>query len=59
MHRHCHGGIIPALTSPSPAPDDLSGLTKAQLLELAGEMGVEGVSGRMTKAAIINAIEEG
>ena len=51
--------MIPALTSLSPAPDDLSGLTKAQLLELAGEMGVEGVSGRMNKADIIAAIEEG
>lgn len=34
-------------------------MTKAQLLELAGELGVDGVSGRMTKAAIIQAIEEG
>ena len=34
-------------------------MTKAQLLELAGELGVEGVSSRMTKAAIINAIEGG
>ena len=51
--------MIPALNSPSPASPDLSGMTKAQLLELAGEMGVEGVSGRMNKADIIAAIEEG
>lgn len=34
-------------------------MTKSQLLELAGALGVEGVSGRMTKAAIIQTIEEG
>lgn len=43
-------------SSPSNAPD-LGGLTKAQLLELATEMGVEGVSSRMNKADIIQSIE--
>lgn len=38
---------------------ELGGMTKAQLLELAGELGVEGVSSRMTKAAIIETIEGG
>lgn len=34
-------------------------MTKQELLDYAAGQGVEGVSGRMTKAAIINAIEEG
>lgn len=33
-------------------------MTKQQLLELAGELGVDGVSSRMKKADIISAIEE-
>jgi len=33
-------------------------MTKAQLLDYAAENGITGVSGRMTKADIINAIEE-
>ena len=36
---------------------DLSGMTKAQLLATASELGVEGVSSRSTKAEIIAAIE--
>lgn len=34
-------------------------MTKAQLIEMANELGVEGVSLRMKKADIISAIEEG
>lgn len=41
----------------SPSTTDLSGMTKAQLLNYAQEAGVEGVSSSMTKAAIIQAIE--
>jgi hypothetical protein len=33
-------------------------MTKAELLEYAAEIGVEGVSGSMTKAQIISAIEQ-
>lgn len=36
---------------------DLSGMTKAQLLATASELGVEGVSSRNTKAEIVAAIE--
>lgn len=36
---------------------DLTGMTKAQLLATASELGVEGVSSRNTKAEIIAAIE--
>lgn len=36
---------------------DLSGMTKAQLLSTATELGVDGVSSRNTKAEIIAAIE--
>lgn len=39
------------------APLNLSGMTKAQLLNYAEENGVDGVSGSMTKAQIIDAIE--
>lgn len=50
----------PSLGATNPAPSlDLNTLTKAQLLEYADEQGVEGVTSRMTKAAIIEAIEEG
>ena len=35
---------------------DLNSLTKSQLLSMAEENGVEGVSSRMTKAQIIDAI---
>ena len=38
---------------------DLSSMTKAQLLEYAEGEGIEGLTSRMTKAAIIEAIEEG
>ena len=36
--------------------EELNALTKAQLLELAKELGVEGVSSSMLKADIISAI---
>ena len=36
---------------------DLMGLTKSQLLSMAEEQGVDGVSSRMTKAQIVEAIE--
>jgi len=36
---------------------DLSSMTKAQLLEYAEGEGIEGLTSRMTKAAIIEAIE--
>ena len=36
---------------------DLTGMTKAQLLATASELGVEGVSSRNNKAEIIAAIE--
>ena len=36
---------------------DLTGMTKAQLLATASELGVEGVSSRNTKAEIVAAIE--
>ena len=36
---------------------DLSGMTKAQLLATASELGIEGVSSRNTKAEIVAAIE--
>ena len=45
-----------AENSPLSAPN-LSGMTKAQLLAYAEENGVEGVSDRMTKAKIIEALE--
>lgn len=35
---------------------ELNALTKAQLLTLAGELGVEGVSSSMLKADIVSAI---
>ena len=40
------------------AADSLAGMTKAQLLDYAEAQGVS-VNSRMTKAAIIEAIEEG
>lgn len=60
MHCHCDGGGLISGTDSSQAsdPQTLDDMTKAQLLELAGEMGIEGVSSRMKKADIINAIEE-
>lgn len=45
-----------AAAAADPLPD-LTGLTKAQLLETAAELGVEGVGSRNTKAEIIAAIE--
>ena len=36
---------------------DLTGMTKAQLLATASELGIEGVSSRNTKAEIVAAIE--
>ncbi len=36
---------------------DLTGMTKAQLLETASELGIGGVSSRNTKAEIVAAIE--
>lgn len=36
---------------------DLSSMTKAQLLDYAEGEGIEGLTSRMTKAAIIEAIE--
>lgn len=36
--------------------DELTALTKAQLLALADELGVEGVSTKNTKAEIVTAI---
>lgn len=36
--------------------DELQALTKAQLLALASELGVEGVNSKQTKAVIIEAI---
>jgi len=36
---------------------DLTGMTKAQLLAMAAELGIEGVSSRNTKAEIVAAIE--
>lgn len=36
---------------------NLLGMTKTQLLNYAADNGVDGVSSRMTKAAIIEAIE--
>lgn len=39
------------------AAPDLSGMTKAQLLAMASELGIEGVSSRNTKAEIVAAIE--
>ncbi len=36
--------------------DELTALTKAQLLALASELGVEGVSSNMLKADIVSAI---
>lgn len=35
----------------------LDGMTKAELLQLAADRGVSGVSGRNTKAQIIEALE--
>lgn len=39
-------------------PLNLSGMTKAQLLEYAEDNGISGVTSRNTKADIIAAIEE-
>lgn len=36
---------------------DLSGMTKAQMLEYAEENGIKGVSGRMNKADIMEVIQ--
>ena len=36
--------------------DELNALTKTQLLALASELGVEGVSSKTTKAEIVTAI---
>lgn len=46
-----------AMASPEDAVD-LSAMTKAQLLAYAADHGVSGVSSSMTKARIIEAIEE-
>ncbi len=40
----------------SSEPLNLSGMTKAQLLDYAGEHGIEGVDGDMKKADILAAI---
>lgn len=45
-----------AKNGPRSVPD-FSGMTKAQLLAYAEETGAEGVSERMTKAKIIEALE--
>jgi len=34
-------------------------MTKAELLDLGRQLGIEGLSDRMTKAEIIDAIQEG
>lgn len=51
-------GGLGRLSAPQPPAEDLSGLTKQQLLDLAAERGISGVSSRNTKAEIIAAIEE-
>lgn len=47
------------MTADTSEPDsvNLLGMTKAQLLNYADEQGIDGVSGRMNKADIINVIE--
>ena len=41
------------------APLDLESMTKAELLQYADELGIEGLNDRMLKADIIKAIQEG
>ena len=48
----------PPLNQSAPEAPNLSGMTKAQLLDYAAENGVDGVSGAMKKAEIIATIEE-
>lgn len=36
----------------------MTAMTKSELLEFADENGIDGVDGKMTKAAIIKTIEE-
>lgn len=46
------------LLADEPPRDDLTGLTKAQLLIYANEHGVEGVNSQMQKAEIYKIIKE-
>lgn len=45
------------LSEPTPSREDMSSMTKAELLEYAESRGVDGVSGAMRKADIIAVLE--